>query len=315
MVNIMVTEAGVIPENYAQTQDATLYDNEPALLVTTVAMQGEHHGQFKVLMKVDDQHVHEQFIHLSPNGQQTLSFAFHPRAGEHQFMVVADSTDAVQETVEYTDNVAEVPFDVHYRQVQGDPEDVPVHVTEKQWAEHGWSAKPVTVHLQVWDFLNNPLEDYDVHISFESQDGMTPWQSPEHQMTKGAARFPGVHVRPSGAIHVLCQARGDNAHPQLQGTFTATINTDNAVVIDAWQDTDIETWADTDLDAKTKQWSVSAKTSVKGGFKVLGIGAEASVEVGGTYGQSDTHTTGTVKTHRVLIAKPDLVPQKPARAV
>jgi hypothetical protein len=314
MVNIRVTEAGVIPENYAQTGDATLYDNEPALLVATVLNDAGHTGQFKVLLKLDGQHVHEEWIHdLSANAQHTVSFSIHPRAGQHQLMVVADSTDHVQETEEYFDNVAEVPFDVHVRQVNfsdSEGEVVTAHVTDKQYEKAGWHR--TTVNLQVWDFLNNPLQDFDVFIAPEGESG---WLEPEHQMTQGAARFPHVLVHPSGAIHVLCRARDSNANPTLTGVFTATINADQAVVIDAWQDTDIETWADTDLEAKTSQWSVSAKTSIKGGFKILGVGAEASAEVGGTYGRSTTHTTGTVKTHRVLIAKSDLVPQRPQRAI
>ncbi|MDT4943091.1 MAG: hypothetical protein QOJ34_3180 [Pseudonocardiales bacterium] len=314
MTNIKVTEAGVIPENYAHTGDATLYDNEAALIVATVANEGGHTGQFKVLLKLDGQHVHEEWINdLSANAHHTVTFAIHPHAGQHHLMVVADTTSHVQETEEYFDNVAEVPFDVHVRHVDFDDSEGTVvtgHVTDKQYEKAGW--KRATVNVQVWDFLNNPLEDYDVMIVPEGESG---WLQPEQQMTRGAARFPHVLVHPSGAIHVLCQARDANANPHLTGVFTATINADQAVVIDAWQDTDIETWADTDLDAKTTQWSVSAKTSVKGGFKILGAGVEASAEVGGTYGRSSTHTSGTVKTHRVLIAKPDLVPQRPQRPI
>ena len=312
MVNIQVTEVHVLPKHYQQSGDMTLYDNEEADVIARITNEGGHTGQFKVMVKVDGQNVHDEWIHDLTGSSEDWMYVplMHVKAGEHNLMVIADATSRVTETEEYFDNVVEQTFTVHYRQVNADEHKVDVHVTEKQWEQAGW--KRVTVNVQVWDFLNNPLADFDVFLMV---DGTDTWLNPEHQMQHGAARFTKVLVHPSGALHIGCKSRSGAAVPYLSGVFTAAINTDNAVVIDAWQDTDIETWTDSDLHTHTSQWSVSAKTSVKGGFKILGAGGEASVEVGGTYGQSDSDATGRSKAHRVLIAKPDLVAQKPQRGV
>jgi hypothetical protein len=315
--NIDITALGAIPSTFAHHQDPTMYVDDEILLVATFHNSGDHPtGQFKVMLLLDGANVHEEWItDLHPLSHHDVSVARRGIAeGGHTLEAWADLTQHVAESEE-GDNHAAGEFVVHpgsrKDQYIDEPEQtVEVHVSDAEWEKAGW--KRVTVNVQIWDFLNNPLEHYDVYLMIE---GQTDWLMPEHQMQQGAARFTHVMVHPSGALHLGCHAREDNAHPYLTGVFTAAINADQAVVIDAWQDTDIETWQDTDLDAKTKQWSISAKTSVKGGFKVLGVGAEVSAEVGGSYGESGTHTTGTARTHRVLIAKDDLVPQRPQRAV
>jgi hypothetical protein len=314
-INIEITGLGAVAADFAQRHDPTLYDRDELLLVATFHNHGDHAtGQFKVMMLLDGANVHEEWIHLEPNGQHDVSVSQNLAAGGHQLEAWADLTDHVQESNE-ADNHAQAEIVVYEGTDKDEAVDEPdtvivSNVGEADWKKAGFHK--VTVHVQVWDFLNEPLRDYDVYLHVEG--GAQDWLTPREQMDEGTAAFTEVWLHPSSNLHIGCHSRDPAVRwPYLTGIFTADVNANEAVVLHAWQDTEIETWTDSDLQAHATQWNASGTVSVKAGFKVLGVGAE--VAASGTYGRGggDTSTTGTARTHRVLVAKDNLLAQQPQR--
>jgi hypothetical protein len=312
MTNIQVAEFGVLPANYAQTQDATLYDNEPAEVVARISNVGGHTGQFKVMVKVDGQNVHDEWIHdLSGGGEKWLVVPLqHLRAGEHHLMVLADTTSRVDETEEYFDNVGEKSFEVHYRQINADPDKIEVHVSEQQWEKAGW--KRANVYVQIWDYDNHPLANYDVYLNVEGQSDWHP--AAQNPMQDGAAEFHKLLLHPDAPLHIMCQTSHDGLLPRLDGTFDANINAHGNVQIKSWQDAAIDTFQAADQHAVALQLSASLQVSGKVGFKVLGMGAEAGVSATGGVSHTTTDTHTTSRTFRILYPKTGLLPQQPTRA-
>ncbi len=312
MTNIKVSETNVYPDHFQQTGDMTLYDNEGAQIVTRIANEGGHTGQFKVLVKLDGQHVHEEWIHdLSSQGEKWLHVPIaHLPAGQHQVEIYADITSRVQETEEWFDNKEEVPFEVHYRQINADPDKVEVHVSEQQWEKAGW--KRANVYVQIWDYDNHPLADYEAYLNVE---GQSDWQPAAHNpMQHGAAEFHKLLLHPDAPLHIMCQTSHEGLLPRLEGTFDANINDHGNVQIHSWQDAAIDTFQAADQHAVALQLSASLQVSGKVGFKVLGMGAEAGVSATGGVSHTTTDTHTTSRTFRILYPKTSLLPQQPTRA-
>jgi hypothetical protein len=312
MVNIKVDEVHVVPKNYQQSGDMTLYDNEEADVLARISNSGGHTGQFKVMVKVDGQSVLDEWIHdLSGQGEEWLYVPIpHVKAGDHQLAVLADYTSRVEETEDYFDNVVEETFTVHYRQIQGDAEPVEVSVSEKEWEKAGW--KRANVYLQIWDYDNHPLAGYDVHLNVQ---GQSDWHKAEGgALQHGAAEWHKLLLHPDAPLNLMCQTAQDGLLPQLDGTFEATINEHGNVQLKAWQDAAIDTFQAADQHAVALQLSASLQVSGKVSFKILGAGAEAGASVTGGVSHTTTDTHTDTHTFRVLYPKSDLLPQQPTRS-
>jgi len=312
---INIPNIGAIPANFAHTNDPTMYVDDEILLVATFHNGGDvATGQFKIMLILDGSNVHEEWIHdLHPGAHHNVAVPWRGLGdGGHELEALADVTHHVNES-DLSGNMAKGEFVILGSSRKDEYVDEPGttiqdHLTDKQWLDAGW--KKATVHLSVWDFAGNPLSDYDVMVRVE---GQTEWIHPEHPMQEGAATFPKMFVHPSGQLNVHCQARGANAFPQLSGVFDTPINTDQAVVIHAWQHAEPTQWTDSDVHTHTAQWQVTGSESIKGGFKILDIGVESNTTVGGSYGQSDADAHGRSKTYRVWVASAALYPQTPQR--
>jgi CARDB len=305
MTNIKVADVQVHHDHYDRTGDPTLYDGEGAMVVYRLANEGEHTGQFKVQVNLDWKHVHEEWVHdLGANSEKVLHFHVKQlHAGEHVLEIVADATDRVAETQEYWDNIARIHFQVGTRVQHLEDEVVEVHISEKQWEKAGW--KRGNVYVQIWDYDNNPLTGYDIHLNVQGQD---KWHAPTTPLKNGAAEFNHLLLHPGGTLHLVCQTHEKGLLPKLEGQFHANLSANNIVQIDAWQDTAIETYSAADAHSLANQLSVAGKVS----FKILGD--RGGVEVGGGYQRTTTDMHTDMKVWRVLVPKKALLPQAPARS-